>query len=117
MDSHILNSLHLESIYIDGARDLLMRMKNEFDMSLVPSVRYDRIRTPESKDYEASFMYLPLGDKKKMLMIGSAFTNLMLHDRDALMRFLTDDYDGISVTRVTKDKKGNVTGLEVDIVR
>ena len=117
MDSHILNSIHLESIYIDGARDLLMRLKDDFDMSLVPSVRYDRIRTPESKDYEASYMYLPLCDKKKRLMIGSAFTNLMLHDRDALLRFLTGDYDGISVTRVTKDKRGNVTGLEVDVVR
>lgn len=117
MDSHILNSIHLESIYIDGARDLLMRLKDDFDMSLVPSVRYDRIRTPESKDYESSFMYLPVCDKKKMLMIGSAFTNLMLRDREALLRFLTDDYDGLSVTRVTKDKRGNVTGLEVDIVR
>ena len=117
MDSHILNSIHLESIYIDGARDLLMRLKDDFDMSLVPSVRYDRIRTPESKDYEASYMYLPLGDKKKRLMIGSAFTNLMLRDRDALLRFLTCDYDGLSVTRVNKDKRGNVTGLEVDIVR
>ena len=117
MDSHILNSIHLESIYIDGARDLLMRLKDDFDMSLIPSVRYDWIRTPESKDYEASYMYLPLCDKKKRLMIGSAFTNLMLHDRDALLRFLTDDYDGLSVTRVTKDKRGNVTGLEVDIVR
>ena len=57
MDSHILNSLHLERIYLDGARDLLMRLKDDFDMSLVPSVRYDRIRTPESKDYEASYMY------------------------------------------------------------
>lgn len=117
MDSHILNSIHLESIYLDGARDLLMRLKDDFDMSLIPSVRYDRIRTPESKDYEATYLYLPLGDKKKRLMIGSAFTNLMLHDRDALLRFLTDDYDGLSVTRVTKDKRGNVTGLEVDIVR
>ena len=117
MDSHILNSIHLESIYLDGAKDLLMRMKDDFDMSLVPSVRYDRIRTPESKDYESSYMYAPLCDKKKMLMIGSAFTNLMLRDRESLLRFLTCDYDGISVTRVTKDKRGNVTGLEVDIVR
>ena len=117
MDSHILNSIHLESIYLDGARDLLMRLKNDFDMSLVPSVRYDRIRTPESKDYEATYMYLPLGDKKKRLMIGMAFIDLMLRDRESLLRFLTCDYDGISVTRVTKDKRGNVTGLEVDIVR
>ena len=117
MDSHILKRIHLERIYLDGARDLLMRMKDDFDMSLVPSVRYDRIRTPESKDYEATYMYLPLGDKKKRLMIGSASTDLMLRDREALLRFLTGDYDGISVTRVTKDKRGNVTGLEVDIVR
>ena len=117
MDSHILNSIHLESIYIDGARDFLMRLKDDFDMSLVPSVRYDRIRTPESKDYEASYMYLPLCDKKKRLMIGRTFTDLMLRDREALLRFLTGDYDGLSVRRVTKDKRGNMTGLEVDIVR
>ena len=117
MDSHILNSLHLERIYLDGARDLLMRLKDDFDMSLVPSVRYDRIRTPESKDYEASHIYAPLCDKKKRLMIGRAFTDLMLRDREALLRFLTCDYDGISVRRVKKDKNGNVTGLEVDIVR
>ena len=61
-----------------------MRMKDDFDMSLVPSVRYDRIKTPKSKDYESSFMYLPVCDKKNRLMIGRAFTNLMLHDRDAL---------------------------------
>ena len=117
MDSHILKRIHLESIYIDGARDLLMRLNDDFDMSLVPSVRYDRIRTPESKDYESSHIYAPLCDKKKRLMIGRAFTDLMLRDREALLRFLTDDYDGLSVTRVTKDKRGNVTGLEVDIVR
>ena len=117
MDSHILKRIHLERIYLDGARDMLMRLKDDFDMSLVPSVRYDRIRTPESKDYESSHIYAPLCDKKKRLMIGSAFTDLMLRDRDALLRFLTDDYDGISVTRVAKDKRGNVTGLEVDIVR
>ena len=117
MDSHILNSIHLESIYLDGARDLLVRLKDDFDMSLVPSVRYDRIKTPKSKDYESSHIYAPLCDKKKMLMIGRAFTDLMLRDREALLRFLTCDYDGISVTRVTKDKRGNVTGLEVDIVR
>lgn len=50
-------------------------------------------------------------------MIGRAFTDLMLRDREALLRFLTGDYDGLSVTRVTKDKRGNVTGLEVDIVK
>ena len=117
MDSHILKRIHLERIYLDGARDLLMRMKDDFDMSLVPSVRYDRIKTPKSKDYESSHIYAPLCDKKKRLMIGRAFTDLMLRDTEALLRFLTCDYDGISVTRVTKDKRGNVTGLEVDIVR
>ena len=117
MDSHILKRIHLERIYLDGARDMLMRLKDDFDMSLVPSVRYDRIKTPKSKDYESSHIYAPLCDKKKRLMIGRAFTDLMLRDREALLRFLTCDHDGISVTRVTKDKRGNVTGLEVDIVR
>ena len=94
-----------------------MRLKDDFDMSLVPSVRYDRIKTPKSKDYESSHIYAPLCDKKKRLMIGRAFTDLMMRDREALLRFLTDDYDGLSVRRVKKDNRGNVTGLEVDIVR
>lgn len=103
-------NLREESIYLKGARDLLLRLQDDFDMYLVPCAKFNK------KDDPKSYEYFPITNTKQRKLIGEGFKNALLSHRESLVRFLQGDYDSLQVTSVERDKKGKVTELKIEVI-
>lgn len=111
-------NLHEESIYLQGARHLLMHLKNDFAMYLIPSVKCKcKSKNPflvniNSEKYE----YFPLNNTSMKKLVGEALVNALLYDRESLVKFLSGDYNSLQVEKIEMDKKDNITKLEIKVV-
>jgi hypothetical protein len=114
MKERIIN-LHQESIYLQGARDVLMRLKDDYDMYLVPSVKCER-KEEYIEEGKTSYDWFKIRNKTEQRLLGSAMYDCLINDRGSLVRFLQGDHDGIQITEVHKDKKGKTDKLTIKIL-
>lgn len=105
-------NLHEESIYLQGARDVLMRLKDDFEMYLIPSVKCKTNPTPFSA---TDYCYFPLSNTKMRKILGEAVRKTLIEDRESLVNFLYGTHDGIQIKSVNRDKKGNINSIEVKL--
>lgn len=108
-------NLHLESIYLKGARDLLLRLQDDFDMYLIPAVKCKCKQSPFTPS-EETYDWFPVTNTKTRKLVGEGLKNALLNDRESLVRFLQGDYYSLQVTSVERDKKGKVTELKIKVI-
>lgn len=107
-------SLSKESLYLQGARDVLLRLKDDYAMYLVPSVKLkvkEECKDPWSPDYN----YFPLPDRTLRKLLGDAMIRCLTMDRESLVKYLQGDHTDIVVTGQEKDKKGKVASITIKI--
>lgn len=102
-------NLHLESIYLKGARDLLLRLQDDFDMYLVPCAKFNK------KDDPKSYEYFPITNTKQRKLIGEGLKKALLSHRDSLVRFLQGNYRELKIKGVER-KKDKVVKIEIEVI-
>lgn len=102
-------SLHQESLYLQGARDLLLRLKDDFDMYLVPSEKL------YSKTDISRYEYFPVNNTTKRKLIGKGFLDALISDRESLNGFLQGGYSNLQVIAVKRDKKGKIIDIKIKV--
>lgn len=107
-------NLHEESFYIQGARDLLLRLQQDYEIYLIPSVKCKC--NAKFSGSETSYDYFPLNNAKARKLVGKGLVNTLLQDRESLVRFLSGDYNGLQGSVLKRDKKGKVTELKIEVV-
>lgn len=106
-------NLHLESFYLQGARNLLLRLQNDYEMYLIPSVKCKcNAKFSGDNHYE----YFPLNNANARKLVGKGLMNALLQDRESLVRFLSGDYKGLQSSVMKQDKKGKITELKIEVV-
>lgn len=103
-------NLHEESIYLQGARDLLLRLQGDFDMYVVPLEKLYSKKEPEK--YE----FFPIGNTAKRKLVGEALVNALLSRRESLVRFLQGNYRELKIKGVKTNKKDKIEKLEIEVV-
>lgn len=107
-------NLHDEAIYLQGARDVLLRLKDDYAMYLVPSVKCER-KEECREEGKADYEYFPLRDRTLRGLLGDAMIRCLTMDRESLVKYLQGDHTDIVVTGQEKDKKGKVTSITIKI--
>lgn len=110
----IFSNLHDEAIYLQGARDVLLRLKDDYAMYLVPSVKCER-KEECREEGKADYEYFPLRDRTLRGLLGDAMIRCLTMDRESLVKYLQGDHTDIVVTGQEKDKKGKVTSITIKI--
>lgn len=102
-----LRNVHTTSIYLDGARDILLKLKDDYEISLTPlfDAVYSSKLDPDAKYIIATPCRIP----KERKMYGKAILELLIHDRRALESVLFQDAMTLQVTDIKRNKKGEVT--------
>lgn len=112
-------TLHEESIYLSGARDVLLRLKDDFDMSLVPLVKCklkEEYRKKDSTEIQTSYMRLPLQNSAHRRLLGAGMYDCLINDRESLVRYLSGDFKGLYLDGVQKDKKGKIEKIKIKVL-
>lgn len=107
-------NLHEEAIYLRGAKDVLLRLKDDYAMYLVPSVKCER-KEECREEGKADYEYFPLRDRTLRGLLGDAMIRCLTMDRESLVKYLQGDHTDIVVTGQEKDKKGKVTSITIKI--
>lgn len=108
-------NLHFESLYLQGARDILLRLKDDFDMYLIPLIQC-KMKPSEFFPKEATnLMWFPLNNPYRRKLIGKGLLNTLINDRESLKNFIQGIYSDLHVTAVKRDKKGKITELTIKI--
>ena len=102
-------SLHEESIYLRGARDILLRLQDDFDMYLIPCGKF------YSKTDNGKYEYFPISNNRTRKLIGSALVEALLSRREQLSRFLQGNYKELQINGVER-KKDKVVKIEIEVV-
>lgn len=110
-----LVNLHQESLYLQGARDLLLRLQHDFDMYLIPSVKVKCKPSEFLPNTDENHTWIALNNTSMRRLVGKGLLNALLSDRESLNRFLQGDYDSLQVTAVERDKKGKVKSLTIKV--
>ena len=107
-------NLHDESIYLQGARDVLLRLKDDYAMYLVPSVKF-KVKEEHKEPWSSDYNYFPLTDRTLRKLLGEAMVRCLTMDRESLVKYLQGDHTDIVVTGQEKDKKGKVISITIKI--
>ena len=103
-----MNELMLESTEIDGARKLLLKLEQDFKMSLVPSVPKYYVGQDEKKQGQKE--WFPI-DTKYRKLVGEGMMRWLLESKDNMRKYLYDTPE-FSLQYVY-DKKGKVKQINV----
>lgn len=108
-----LRNVHTTSIYLDGARDLLLRLKDDYELTMTPFLDavYSSKLDPDVKHVLATPCRIP----KERKMYGKAILELLIHDRRALESVLFQDAMTLQVTDLKRNKKGEVTEYKLKL--
>lgn len=107
-------NLREESIYLQGARDILLRLIEDYDMYLIQSVKC-RIKNSEFRyGVDEKYDWFPLPNTKMRKIVGQALCNTLIHDRESLVRFLNGSSE-LEIKEIKRDKKGNVAEVKLRI--
>lgn len=109
-----LRNVHTTSIYLDGARDLLLRLKDDYEISLTPlfDAVYSSKLNPDAKHIIATPCRIP----KERKMFGKAMLDLLIHDKRALESVLFQDEMTLQGTDIKRNKKGEVISYKLKLV-
>lgn len=105
-------SLKEETLYLQGARDVLMRLRDDYAMYLVPSVKFN-IKEELRVGGKADYLYFPLPDRTLRKLLGDAIIRCLTMDKDSLAKYLSGDYNAIVITALEKDKKGKTVSITI----
>lgn len=107
-------NLREESLYLQGARDILLRLIEDYDMYLIPSVKC-RIKDNEFRyGVDEQYAWFPLSNTKMRKIVGKSLCNTLIHDRESLVRFLNGSSE-LEIKDIKRDKKGNVAEVKLRI--
>ena len=106
-------NLHEESLYLQGARDVLMRLKDAWEMYLIPSIKVHCIPSKFMPN-GGNYAWFPLANTKIRRILGSAMYDALLQDSQTLKRVLQGE-TSIIVKHVAADKKGKITRLVIEV--
>lgn len=115
-DSGFIN-LHDESLYLQGSRDVLLRLKDDYAMYLVPSAKFPckpKILLDGESGVHAEYDWFPINDRTLRKLLGDAMIRCLTMDRESLVKYLQGDSE-IVVTGQEKDKKGKVISITIKI--
>lgn len=104
-----MKNLRAERFYLQGAIDMLLRLKGGYDMYLIPLEK--RYSKTEADIYE----YFPVTNLSKRRLIGDGVFNLLINDRKSLRRFLLEDYGGLRIKSAERNKNGKITRFEIEL--
>lgn len=101
-----IRNVHTTSIYLDGARDILLKLKDDYEISLTPlfDAVYSSNFDPDAKHTFA----IPCRIPKERKMYGKAMLDLLIHDRRALEKVLFQEEMSLKLTDVKKNKKDEI---------
>ena len=107
-------NLRKESIYLKGARDLLLRLQDDFDMYLVPCVKRKCKQSPYTPS-EVTDDWFPVTNTKSRKLNGEWLKNALLSHRESLVRFLQGNYRELKIKGVER-KKDKVVKIEIEVI-
>lgn len=110
----MFSNLHDESLYLQGARDVLLRLKDDYAMYLVPAVKCKK-KEEYRDEGRADYCYFPLDNRTARKLLGDAMIRCLTMDRESLVKYLQGDHTDIIITGQEKDKKGKVTSITIKI--
>lgn len=106
-------NLHFHHLYLAGARDILLRLRDDYDMYLIPAVKRkckpSSFTPPDGKNEQ----YFALSSPKLRRLIGQAVCHTLTNDREQLRRYLQGGFEEMQVEALQKDKKGNITSVKI----
>lgn len=110
-------SLSKESLYLQGARDVLLRLKDDYDMYLVPCAKFPckpKCLLEGESGVHAEYNWFPINDRTLRKMLGDAMIRCLTMDRESLVKYLQGDSE-IVVIGQENDKKGKITHITIKI--
>lgn len=114
MSKHSFINLHEESLYLKGARDLLLRLQDDFDMYLVPCVKCKCKPSPYTPS-EETYEWFPVTNTKSRKLIGEGLKNALLSHRESLVRFLQGNYHELKIKGAER-KKDKIVKIEIEVI-
>lgn len=108
-----LRNVHTTSIYLDGARDILLKLKDDYEISLTPL--FDAVCSSNLDESVKYTIPLPCRIPKERKMYGKAMLELLIHDKRALESVLFQDEMTLQATDLKRNKKGEVTEYKLKL--
>ena len=104
-------NLREESLYLQGARDVLMRLQDSYDMYVIPSVK---CRCKSKVTGREGYDWFPLNKMSLRKLVGKALLKSLIYDRESLVKFLQGCSE-LEIKAVKNDKKGEITEIKIKI--
>lgn len=107
MNQNAMNDLIRESAEIEGARKLLLKLEQEFAMSLIPSVKF---RCKSRLDGKEGYGLFPIPTQYRKLT-GDGMMRWLLENKDNMRRYLYDTPEFFA--HYVHDKKGKIVRINI----
>lgn len=110
-------SLIIEKARLDGAKQVLRQLSNDFCFYLIPTI-YLKTKAGNLK-FTSADAKLPVDLTKakiKQRLYGDAIVDLLLSDDKSLTRYLNGTWNSIKVTVDKRDKKGKIIKLRAEFI-
>lgn len=116
-----MKNLFQESLYLQGARDLLLLLQKDYDMYLIPSVNLSCTATYQDDMKKAGIEVqpkccFPLKSPQLRKMVGAALVDKLILDRKSLELFMQGNCNGFNVVATERDKKNKITKVKIELV-
>ena len=95
-----------QSIYLRGARDILLRLKNDFELQMTPIV--DASYISKHDDNSRNIFAIPMRIPKQQKMFGKAVLDLLIQNKVALEKVLLQEKFIVRQEVTKQNKKGDV---------
>ncbi len=106
-----MKNVMLESYEIEGARKLLLKLQQDYNMSLVPSVKCE-VKAKYSYSDKPPYGYFPIAPKYRKV-VGEGMMRFLLTDKENIRKYLYEDCD--LDMRFTHDKKGKPIRCDITV--
>lgn len=104
-------NLREESLYLQGARDVLMRLQDNYDMYVIPSVK---CRCKSTVTGCTDYAWFPLNKQSLRKLVGKALLKSLIYDRESLVKFLQGCSE-LEIKEIKNDKKGEIADIKIKI--
>ena len=104
-------NLRDESLYLQGARDVLMRLQDSYDMYVIPSVK---CRCKSKTTGREGYDWFPLNKMSLRKLVGKALLNALIYDRESLVKLLQGCSE-LEIKDIKNDKKGEISEIKLQI--
>lgn len=116
-----MKNLFKESLYLQGARDLLLLLQKDYDMYLIPSVNLPCTALYQDDMKKAGIEVqpkerFPLKSPQLRKLVGEALVDKLIQDRTALVYFMQGCCNGFNVVATERDKKDKLKKVKIELV-